>query len=82
VIGMGAVSGYGKIVFRQAKAIVEEAGGHCHMEAGTGAHPKLVIEGWGQVRKTPVSVSPRDKGNAVKMKLCDVRRILREMQPV
>lgn len=77
---MGAVSGYGKTVFRQAKVIVEEAGAHCRMETGTGGHPKLVIEGWGHVRKTPVSVSPRDEGNAVKMKLCDVRRILREMQ--
>lgn len=77
---MGAVCRFGKDVFRKAQPIVKAAGAHCRIEETSGHHPKLVIEGWGRVRKTPVSVSPKNAGDALKMKMADVRRLLREMQ--
>lgn len=48
-------------------------------EAGSGAHPKLIIEYNGQERHTQLSTSPRVTGQAIKYKLSDVKRMMREM---
>lgn len=77
---MGSICRYGKDVLRSASPLVEAAGAHCRIETSTGGHAKLIIEGFGKTRITPVSSSPKNAGDALKMKLADVRRILREMQ--
>lgn len=66
-------------VMKVIKPYVESAGGYCRVEAGSGAHPKLIIEYNGQERHTQLSTSPRVTGQAIKYKLSDVKRMMREM---
>lgn len=66
-------------VMKVIEPYVEATGGCCRIEPGTGAHPKLIIEYNGQRRQTQLSTSPRTNGMAIKYKLSDVKRLLREM---
>lgn len=69
---------FAKEVLRGAQSLVEPLGGHCRLEHGTGPHAKLVIE-IGALRRTlALSVSPRSTDDALKMKMADVRRLLRQ----
>jgi len=67
-------------VMKAIQPIVDDAGGSCRLERGTGAHPKLIIELNGKERQTQLSTSPRTNGMAVKYKTSDVKRLIREMQ--
>lgn len=61
--------------------LVTAAGGRCWLENGS-AHgrAKLRVEIGGQTRFTPVSCSPRTTDQAIKYKVSDVKRLIREMQ--
>lgn len=67
-------------VMKAVQPIIDAAGASCRLENGSGAHPKLIIELNGKTRQTQLSTSPRTNGQAVKYKVSDVRRILREME--
>lgn len=61
--------------------IVEQSGGRCWLENGSErGHAKLRIEVGGQTRFTPISCSPRTTDQAIKYKISDVKRLIREMQ--
>lgn len=61
--------------------IVEDAGGRCWLENGSErGHAKLRVEINGKTRFTPISCSPRTTDQAIKYKLSDVKRLIREMQ--
>ena len=78
---MGAVSmKFHREILRDAQELCRAAGGDCWLENGTGRHGKLIIVVNGLRRMTPVSSSPRNPSETVAMKLCDVRRLLRDMQ--
>lgn len=66
-------------VMRVIQPLVDKAGARCRVEHGTGAHPKLIVELNGKSRQTQLSTSPRTNGNAVKYKVSDVKRLIREM---
>lgn len=68
-----------RLILMQAERIVAAHGLTLACEAHGGNHRKLVIEGRGQRRVTPLSSTPTDCGNAVRFKLLDVKRIVREM---
>jgi hypothetical protein len=68
-------------VMKVIRPFVESVGGRCRVAPGSGAHPKLIIEYNGQERQTQLSTSPRTSGMAIKYKLSDVKRLLREMGP-
>lgn len=61
--------------------IVDNAGGRCWLENGAErGHAKLRIEINGKTRFTPISCSPRTQDQAIKYKISDVKRLIREMQ--
>ena len=66
-------------VMKVIQPIVDAANAYCRVEAGTGHHPKLIIEKNGKSRQTQLSTSPRVTGNAIKYKISDVKRLLREL---
>lgn len=66
-------------VMKVIQPLVDAANAHCRIEAGSGHHPKLVIELNGKTRQTQLSTSPRVTGNAIKYKISDVKRLLREL---
>lgn len=66
-------------VMKAIQPIIDAAHAHCRIEPGTGHHPKLVIELNGKSRHTQLSTSPRVTGNAIKYKISDVKRLLREL---
>jgi hypothetical protein len=66
-------------VMKAIQPIIDEAGAYCRIENGTGHHPKLVVEYNGRSMQTQLSTSPRVTGNAIKYKISDVKRILREL---
>lgn len=66
-------------VMKVIQPLVDKAGAYCRVEAGTGHHPKLVVGLNGKERQTQLSTSPRVTGNAIKYKVSDVKRLLREM---
>jgi hypothetical protein len=66
-------------VMKAIQPIVDAAHARCRIEAGTGHHAKLIIELNGRSRQTQLSTSPRVTGNAVKYKISDVKRLLREL---
>lgn len=66
-------------VMKAIQPIIDAADAHCHVEAGTGHHPKLIIEYNGKTRQTQLSTSPRVTGMAIKYKISDVKRLLREL---
>lgn len=78
---MGAISKkFHRLALSAAQKVVEAAGGSCHLVRGNAGHGKMVIEIDGKRRTTPMSCTPRaDIEDAIRMKICDVRRILREM---
>lgn len=62
--------------------IVHAAGGRCYTDHGSASgHAKLWIEINGQKRFTPLSSSPRTVDQAIKYKISDVKRLIREMSP-
>lgn len=78
---MGPARKFHRKVFARAKVLVAEAGGTCHFDpGGHSRHAKLRITLRGSTRCTPIAGSPTsDMEDAIRMKLADVRRILREM---
>lgn len=66
-------------VMKVIQPIVDDAGAYCRVEAGKGHHPKLVVGKNGRELHTQLSTSPRVTGNAVKYKVSDVKRLLREL---
>ncbi len=71
----------GREVLKAIEPIVEAAGARCWVELAPGSHGhhRLVIEFNGQQRFTPLSGSPATIGMAIKYKVSDVKRLLREM---
>ncbi len=69
-----------RCVVREIAPIIAKAGASYRLDPGSaGSHAKLFIEYRGKTRFTPLSGSPKTIDNAVKYKVADVRRILREM---
>lgn len=66
-------------VMKAIEPVIAKAGAHCRVEGGTGGHARLYIGLNGQERFTPLSTSPRTTAQAIKYKLSDVKRILREL---
>lgn len=58
--------------------LLAEHGATSAIETGE-HHPHLIISWRGDKRFSPISSSPRDGDVAVKKKLSDVRRLLRDM---
>lgn len=78
---MGAISRkFHRSVLVEAKDIVAAAGGTCRLDTGNSGHGKLLITIEEKTRSTTISCTPRSFDEAIKMKLADVRRILREMK--
>lgn len=73
------VAKFHREVLLQAKALVSAVGGTCRIVHGHGGHGKLVISIDGKERQTTLSNTPRSADNTIRMKITDVRRILREM---
>lgn len=77
---MGSVSGkIHKEIMAAVQPIVEAAGARCWFDTGsTHGHGRLIVELNGRTRFSPMSSTPRSK-DAVKFKISDVKRILREL---
>lgn len=58
--------------------VIEEAGLHWRIEFG-GKHHKIVISNGVKELKTPYTISHRRERDVHRMKLADVRRIVREL---
>ena len=79
---MGSINNkYSIETLKAVESIVLDAGGHCRLDVGSRTgHAKIIVELNGQQRVTSLSVSPRNPGDAVKYKVSDIKRLLREMQ--
>lgn len=66
-------------LMRAIEPIMAAAGGTCRLDPGGTKHGKLFLLWHGRERHVPVASSPRDSDVAVKKKISDVRRLLREM---
>lgn len=71
----------GREVLKAVEPIIEAAGGRCWVELAPGhtGHHRLMIELNGKQRFTPLSGSPATIGMAIKYKISDVNRIIREL---
>lgn len=78
---MGAVNTkFAREVVHAVEDLCREAGATVRVDTGSGrGHGKLVISINGKERSTPLSGTPRLIDQAVKHKVADVRRILREI---
>lgn len=78
---MGAISGrYARAVMAAAEPLVSALGGHCWLDTGSDhGHGRLMVKVGTKVRSTPMSSTPRNVDDAVKRKICDLKRMLREM---
>lgn len=73
----------GRAVLKAIKPIVEAVGGKCWVSnpPGNKGHQRLMIEVGGAIRFTPLSGTPRLIDQAIKHKVSDVKKLLREMSP-
>lgn len=78
---MGAVNTkFAREVVKAIEGICHDAGATVRVETGSAqGHGKIVISMNGKERWTPLSCSPRTLDQAIKYKMSDVRRILREI---
>lgn len=70
-----------RLILREIGPLIAAAGGECRVEDGRrGGHASLCIDIGDVTRKTALSRSPRaDEKDAIRTKVADVNRILREM---